>query len=188
VITIRSALPAEFSTVGELTYQAYATDGLLANDVGYAAELRDAAHRAGHCELLVAVDEQGRLLGTVTFCLPGSPYAELSHEGQAEFRMLAVAPEHRGRGVGSRLVRECLDLATRHGARSVVLSTKPQMRSAQRIYARMGFERTTQLDWAPMPGVELIAYTKVLNPQPAKPAPERSNQAPAGRATESERR
>ncbi|WP_344654518.1 GNAT family N-acetyltransferase [Cryptosporangium japonicum] len=162
VITIRTALPAEYAAIGELTYDAYATDGLLANDSGYADELRDAEHRATHCDLLVAIDEQGRLLGTVTFCLPGSPFAELSREGQAEFRMLAVAPAHRGRGVGSRLVRECLDLATRHGARSVVLSTKPQMASAQRLYDRFGFSRLPQLDWAPMPGVELLAYRKSL--------------------------
>lgn len=163
MITIRTALPAELSTVGELTYQAYAVDGLLADDTtGYATELRDAEHRAKHCELMVAVDEQGQLLGTVTFCLPGSPYAELSREGQAEFRMLAVAPAHRGRGVASRLVRECLDLAARHGADSVVLSTQPRMASARRIYVRMGFQRAEQLDWAPMPGVELLAYAKAL--------------------------
>ena len=162
MITIRSALPAELSAVGELTFQAYAIDGLLANDTGYADELRDAEHRAAHCDLLVAVDERGQLLGTVTFCLPGSPYAELSHEGEAEFRMLAVAPAHRGRGVGARLVRECLDRAARRGARSVILSTKPQMTSAQRIYDRMGFRRAKQLDWKPTPGVELLAYTKTL--------------------------
>ncbi|GAA3396200.1 GNAT family N-acetyltransferase [Cryptosporangium minutisporangium] len=162
MITIRTALPAEYAEIGELTFDAYAADGLLANDSGYAEELRDAEHRANHCDLLVAVDEQGRLLGTVTFCLPGSPYAELSHEGQAEFRMLAVAPAHRGRGVGARLVRECLDLAARNGAHSVVLSTKTQMTRAQRLYDRFGFERTPQLDWAPMPDVELLAYTKTL--------------------------
>jgi ribosomal protein S18 acetylase RimI-like enzyme len=162
VITIRAALPAEYAAIGELTFRAYAADGLLANDSGYAEELRDAAHRATHCDLLVAIDEQGRLLGTVTFCLPGSPYAELSREGEAEFRMLAVDPTHRGRGVGARLVRECLDLATRHGARSVVLSTKAQMSTAQRLYDRFGFRRLPQLDWAPMPGVELLAYRKSL--------------------------
>lgn len=162
MITIRSALPAELHHVGELTYHAYAVDGLLANDSDYADELRDAEHRATHCDLLVAVDEQGRVLGTVTFCLPGSPYAELSHEGEAEFRMLAVAPAHRGRGVGGRLVRECLDLATKHGAHTLVISTKAQMHTAQRLYERFGFHRTEQLDWAPTPGVELLAYTKSL--------------------------
>ncbi|TQS42284.1 GNAT family N-acetyltransferase [Cryptosporangium phraense] len=162
VITIRKALPAEFAEIGALTYNAYASDGLLANDSGYADELRDAEHRANHCDLLVAADERGRLLGTVTFCLPGSPYAELSSEGQAEFRMLAVAPEHRGRGVGARLVRECLDLATKHHATSIVLSTKKQMHTAQRLYERFGFHRTEQLDWSPTPDVELLAYAKPL--------------------------
>jgi hypothetical protein len=36
------------------------------------------------------------------------------------------------------------------------------MGAARRMYERLGFQRTEQLDWAPMPGVELIAYTKAL--------------------------
>jgi ribosomal protein S18 acetylase RimI-like enzyme len=98
----------------------------------------------------------------VTYCLPGSPYAELCHEGQAEFRMLAVDPAVRGRGVGERLVRACLDRASEQGCASVVISTRPQMASAHRIYQRLLFERTPELDWAPAPGIELIAYTRTL--------------------------
>ena len=111
----------EYVAVGELTLDAYTRDGLIGDDADYARDLRNAADRARHGELMVAVDETGAVVGTVTFCLPGSPYAELSREGQAEFRMLAVAPAVRGRGVGTRLVRECLDRAARRGCTSVVI-------------------------------------------------------------------
>ncbi|HEV2089304.1 MAG TPA: GNAT family N-acetyltransferase, partial [Cryptosporangiaceae bacterium] len=120
------------------------------------------AHRADHCELLVAVDDAGTVVGTVTYCLPGSPYAELSQDGQAEFRMLAVDPAVRGQGIGLRLVRACIDRAVRHGCRSLVLSSRPQMHAARALYARLGFERTPHLDWTPVPNIELLAYTKVL--------------------------
>jgi ribosomal protein S18 acetylase RimI-like enzyme len=162
VITIRQALPSEYPAVGELTYQAYAVDGLLDADPEYATQLRDARDRASSCELLVAIDDTGAVIGTVTFCLPGSPYAELSHGAQGELRMLAVAEAARHRGVGTRLVREGTDVAQRHGCRSVVITTRPQMEAARRVYTRFGFARAAELDWTPVPDVELLAYTKVL--------------------------
>ena len=120
------------------------------------------SRRAEHADLLVAVDENQPSSGTVTFCLPGSPYAELSRDGQAEFRMLAVDLAARGQGIGEKLVRACLDRAEGKGCTSVVISTRPQMVSAHRIYQRLLFERTPELDWTPEPGIELIAYTRKL--------------------------
>jgi predicted N-acetyltransferase YhbS len=157
-------MPSEYADAGALTLRAYTLDNLLDDDSDYAHELADAARRAEHADLLVAVDDEEHVVGTVTFCLPGSPYAELSQEGQAEFRMLAVAPEMRGHGVGERLVRACLDRAVRCGCKSVVISTRPQMASAHRIYHRLLFERTPELDWTPAPGIDLIAYTRTFSP------------------------
>lgn len=162
LVSVRPARPAEYSAVGALTLQAYTSDDLLDDDSGYATELLDAGHRARHGDLLVAVDDRGGVVGTVTYCLPGSPFAELSRDGQAEFRMLAVAPGHRGQGIAARLVRSCLERAAAGGCTSVVISTRPQMYAAHRLYARFGFTRTPELDWTPLPGVELLAYTKTL--------------------------
>jgi predicted N-acetyltransferase YhbS len=161
-VSVRAARPSEYAETGALTLAAYTLDNLLDDDSDYAHELRDAASRAEYADLLVAVDEDGHVVGTVTFCLPGSPYAELCREGQAEFRMLAVDPQVRGQGVGERLVRACLDRAADKGCSSVVISTRPQMASAHRIYDRLSFQRTPELDWTPAPGIELIAYTRAL--------------------------
>jgi hypothetical protein len=32
------------------------------------------------------------------------------------------------------------------------------MQSAHRIYERLGFERTPERDWEPVPGVSLVTY------------------------------
>jgi len=155
-------LPAEYDAIGALTLHAYSLDGLLDDDSEYARDLRDATRRASYADLLVAVDENQAVVGTVTFCLPGSPYAELSRDGQAEFRMLAVDVAARGQGIGEKLVRACLDRAEEKGCTTVVISTRPQMVSAHRLYQRLLFERTPELDWEPVPGIDLITYARKL--------------------------
>ncbi len=157
-LTVRPAHRDELDQVGRLTVEAYVADG-YANPAGsYAAELADAARRARYAELLVAVDPDGTVLGTVTVCAPGSPLGELSRPGELEFRMLAVALDARRRGVGEALVRAVLQRATEIGAHRVVLSSAAEMYVAHRLYARLGFIRLPELDWQPVPGVTLLAF------------------------------
>jgi ribosomal protein S18 acetylase RimI-like enzyme len=151
--------PAELEAVGLLTEAAYEHEGFLRGaEDGYRDQLRAADRRAAEAELAVAVDEDGSLLGTVTFCRAGTPWAEVSAPGEAEFRMLAVAPTARGRGVGSTLTSWCLDRARAEGCKAIVLSTLPMMASAHRLYERLGFVRTPEIDWYPAPEVHLITY------------------------------
>ena len=150
---------AELVAVGELTLTAYEHDGWLGDaEDGYREHLRDAVGRARDAELAVALDDDGTLLGTVTYCRAGTPWAEVSAPGEAEFRMLAVAPGARGRGVGRTLTAWCLDRARAEDCRGIVLSTLPQMAPAHRLYERLGFVRTPEQDWYPAPGVHLITY------------------------------
>lgn len=155
---IRPAEPTELAAVGELTLAAYVADGYLSTADDYATELRRAADRAGAADLVVAVDGSGQLLGTVTFVLAGSAWAEVSRPGEAEIRMLAVDPVARGRGVGAELASWCVDRARDHGCTAVAISTMTQMGAAHRIYERLGFVRDPERDWTPVPHVQLIGY------------------------------
>jgi GNAT superfamily N-acetyltransferase len=157
-VRIRPAEPDELPLVGELTLAAYLADGHLTPDDHYAGELRAADQRAAEADLVVAATPKGALLGTVTFTLPGTPWAEVSRPGEAEFRMLAVAPEHRGKGVGSALAQWCVDRAREQGCTGVALSSLTTMDTAHRMYERMGFVRAPDRDWRPNPEVHLIAY------------------------------
>ncbi|KFF99963.1 acetyltransferase [Streptomyces scabiei] len=166
-ITIRHVAPDEYATLGEITAQAYLGDGLLdfgESDV-YLGELRDVAKRAAEADVLVALAD-GRVLGGVTFVPAGGPMADIAAAGEAEIRMLAVAPEARGRGVGEALVRACVERArTVEGCVRVVLSTQRTMRAAHRIYERLGFTRTPERDWNPLPDVfdiSLLTYELTL--------------------------
>ena len=155
---IRPAEAREVEAVGLLTLAAYAADGFLTPEDPYAGELLAADERATAAELVVAVAHDGTLLGTVTFALPESPWAEISRPGEAEFRMLAVAPEARGHGVGAALAKWCVDRAREQGCTAVALSSLPEMRTAHRIYERMGFARAPERDWWPTEDTRLVAY------------------------------
>ncbi|MFH8348073.1 GNAT family N-acetyltransferase [Streptomyces sp. NPDC018045] len=160
-ITIRPARPTEFERIGDLLVAAYAADGLLAfgADDPYAGKLREVAHRAEHAEVLAAVDADGAVLGAVTFAAPGSPYAETARPDEGEFRMLAVAPDGRGRGIGEALVRACMDRARSLGLSRMMLSAMPHILTAHRMYERIGFTRIPERDWSPVPGITLWAFT-----------------------------
>ena len=160
---VRRALPPEYEEVGLATEAAY-EEFLLGPDDYYRVRLRDAERRDREAELLVAVDDDGALLGTVTSCPPGSPWRELSGDGEGEFRMLAVVPGARGRGVGEALVRGCEERARATGATRMWLTTLDDMAAAQRIYARLGYRHEPARDWYPdeLPDLSMRAWTKEL--------------------------
>lgn len=158
---LRLARPEELDAVGEMTLAAY-EEFLTGAEDNYRLRLRDAARRAREAELWVAV-EDGDLLGTVTHCPPGSPWRELAEGAdEGEFRMLAVHPERRGRGAGAALATLCEELARTAGATRMVLSSLDRMQAAHRVYGRLGYTRSPDLDWSPEADVHLIAFTKEL--------------------------
>lgn len=161
-ISVRPARPEEVGRAGEIAVDAYHADGLLQNADDYESHLRDAADRAAHAELLVAVDEDGMVLGSVTVARYGTKYAQIAELGEVEFRMLATAVEARGRGVGELLTRAVLNRARELGCRSVVLCLVDANVKARRLYERLGFTRLPERDWSPVPGLRLLAFGLTL--------------------------
>jgi ribosomal protein S18 acetylase RimI-like enzyme len=160
-VELRRIRPDEHEEAGEVCVAAYEPFFSGAEDF-YREKVRDVARRDAEAEVWVAVDD-GALLGCVTSCPPGSPWHELASDHEGEFRMLAVHPDARGRGVGTALATLCEDQARAHGATAMVLSSLREMTGAHRIYERLGYERAPDRDWSPVPGVHLIAYAKDLS-------------------------
>jgi predicted N-acetyltransferase YhbS len=160
-VEIRRARPDELAEVGRLTAEVYVGDGYLAEGDRYVAELVDTRRRAREAELLVAV-EDGRVLGSVTFAPVGSAYREIGRDDEGEFRMLAVSPAARGRGIGRALVEHCVDRSRELGYAGVRMCSMDVMTGAHRVYERLGFTRAPEDDWRPEPDVLLLAYAARL--------------------------
>ncbi len=83
--------------------------------------------------------------GTVLVAeVKGSPigFAIVGCSGITSYlQRIAVAPAHRGRGWGSRLVQASVSWAVRHGAVSMVLNTPPANDGAAQLYRSAGFAR-----------------------------------------------
>jgi ribosomal protein S18 acetylase RimI-like enzyme len=159
VLEVRTALLSEHAAVGELTASTYLDEGFA--DEHYAGVLRDVDARAEAATVLVAVLD-GRVIGSVTVATEGGAYAENADPGDAVIRMLVTHPAARGSGAGSALVDRALELAREAGCMAVRLSTQSSMTAAHRIYERLGFTRTPDRDWSPVPGVDLLTYVLPL--------------------------
>jgi ribosomal protein S18 acetylase RimI-like enzyme len=163
-IEIRDVQPEEFEAAGRIVVDAYRTLGVV-QSASYEAEMADVGARIGVATVLVAIAD-GRLAGCVTFALAGSPMYEVDDPGGAAIRMLGVAAEARGRGIGEALARACVDRARAAGVRRVWLHTEPFMEAAHRLYARLGFVRVPEQDWRfeeeDEPDVILLAYVLEL--------------------------
>lgn len=160
--TVRLATQEDLEAVGRITVSAYRDDGFIAPDDDYIEELSDAARRAREAEVWVAADETG-VLGSVTFCAPGSEFAELSRGNEGEFRMLGVAGHSRRRGVAEALVVRCIERSRELGYDALVLCSMRQMTTAHRLYERLGFHRVPERDWSPVAGIELLGFSLRLD-------------------------
>lgn len=57
-----------------------------------------------------------------------------------ELRKMYLLPELRGRGLGEKMLRRCLDAARERGYRLCYLETLTVMESAQKLYLKSGFK------------------------------------------------
>lgn len=113
----------------------------------YLGEMVDLETRQPFSVVVVAGEPD--LRGCVTF-LPDA--ADDEHPwpvGGSVIRLLAVPRGERRRGVGGRLVEECLARAESAGSTFVGLHTAPAMVAARRLYEGMGFVRAPVHDFDP---------------------------------------
>jgi GNAT superfamily N-acetyltransferase len=95
----------------------------------------------------------GRRVGCV-FCVA-------EDETTAKLRILLVHPSARGRGLGARLVDECVRFARGAGYRRLKLWTNDPLVAARRVYLDAGFRLTAESPHRSF-GVDLVGQTYEL--------------------------
>jgi ribosomal protein S18 acetylase RimI-like enzyme len=157
--------PGQYEALGEVTVRAYRAIPGRAPSPEYERVLRDVAGRAKVDRVLVAVDDDGALLGGVTYVSgDDSPYAEFEGADRAAFRMLAVDPAAQGAGAGRALIEACIGVARAEGKRWLTLMTTEHMEAARRLYERLGFRRAPKFDMMVEEGrLQLVSYVLELN-------------------------
>jgi ribosomal protein S18 acetylase RimI-like enzyme len=86
------------------------------------------------CHLLLAIGDDGRILGSMTLVVFPIPTGV-----RAWIEDVVVDGDARGMGVGEALNLRALDLAEELGAKTVDLTSRPSREAANRLYQRIGF-------------------------------------------------
>ena len=161
---IRDARPDDYNALRDLTlasYAQYATT--MPHWELYRHALLSTLNQAQSAECIVA-EQNGNLVGSVLlFPATANVYAETdANKGVPEMRLLAVAPEARGQGVGGALLDECERRARAAGATYLGLHTEDLMEDAARMYKRRGYVHLPELDFHPAPSAWVKGYRRNL--------------------------
>lgn len=154
--SIREARTEEFLALGQLAVEVYAAlPGMPNRDEQpeYYQMLADVSKRAANpaIRIIAAAGENGEVWGCVD-CIEqmsqygagGSAYAISNALG---IRLLAVRPEGQGRGIGTALMRFCINRAKSLGKDAVILHSTKAMQIAWQMYEKMDFVRYPAIDF-----------------------------------------
>jgi GNAT superfamily N-acetyltransferase len=152
---IREAKEEDFGPLGQLMVSVYSNlDGFPKPEeqphyYDMLANIGRMTRKPG-ARLLVAVAGDLVLGGVVYFsdmAQYGSGGTATREVNAAGFRLLAVAAEARGMGVGKALAVRCVELAREMRLGQVIIHTTDAMRVAWRMYENLGFKRSPDLDF-----------------------------------------
>ena len=71
-------------------------------------------------------------------------------ESSCELKRLYIRPHFRGHDLGALLVQKIIDSAREIGYERIILDTLPFLKTAIKLYHRLGFETTNEYTYSPM--------------------------------------
>jgi ribosomal protein S18 acetylase RimI-like enzyme len=155
-ITVRNARAEEFNAIGRLMVDVYSSlDGFPkpVEQPNYYRMLENVGEFPARpqTELLVAVSPDDSIKGAVVYFgdmqYYGSGGTAVNEKNAAGFRLLAVATDARGLGIGKILTQACIEKARLQKQQQVVIHTTKAMQTAWKMYEKMGFKRSADLDF-----------------------------------------
>jgi GNAT superfamily N-acetyltransferase len=153
---IRNAKPEEFEEIGKLLI------GIYSQLEGFPKEHEQPDYykvlanigeltKKPETEIFVAISNENKLAGCVVYFgdikYYGSAGIATQEKNAAGFRLLAVDPSARGKGIGKILVNECILKAKENKLGQLILHSTKAMQTAWAMYETMGFKRSVDLDF-----------------------------------------
>jgi GNAT superfamily N-acetyltransferase len=153
---VRNAKPEEFIEAGKLMVKAYSQlEGFPSKSEQPA--YYDMLEKVGeftkkeNTELLVAISPENKVVGAVVYFSDlknygsGGTIAEIKNS--SGFRLLAVDPEERGKGIGKLLCKECMARTKKNNHNHLFIHSTESMKIARAMYEKLGFLRFKEIDF-----------------------------------------
>jgi predicted N-acetyltransferase YhbS len=114
----------------------------------------------------------GRSIGTVTLRRPqpDSPVVAYRDPFAWSLGQFAVAPAHKGRGVGRALHTFALERALSLGAHTILVDTAAPAVELIEMYRRWGYEPCGECDWRPLTNYLSVLMRRSLTREPKETA------------------
>jgi ribosomal protein S18 acetylase RimI-like enzyme len=148
-VTVRPAVASDVPALGRLgallvrTHHELDSARFIAasprTEQGYASWLE--SQLANPQVIILAAEQDGHVIGYSYSEIQGPDYMSLRGPAGV-LHDIVVDPDHRGEGVGRRLLDATLAWLDARGAPRIVLSTAERNEAAQRLFAAAGFRRT----------------------------------------------
>ena len=153
---IRNAVPSEFEKIGKLMVQVYSqlegfpTELEQPNYYKMLANIGELTNKP-ETELLVAISSDEKIMGGVVYFSDmqyyGSGGIATKEQNASGFRLLAVDPLARGKGIGKLLINKCILKAKDKNHNEVIIHSTMAMQIAWKMYENLGFKRSKDLDF-----------------------------------------
>ncbi|MGL6340389.1 MAG: GNAT family N-acetyltransferase [Waterburya sp.] len=162
-ILLRDATPLDFDPIAQISVEAYQEYSTVLDAESWQTmknNLSNVENTAKIANFIVAeiVDE---IVGAIAYYPPGRSNSKFFDSQWASLRLLAVAPKHRGKGIGKLLTKEGIVRAKEDQAEAVGLYTSEAMTVARKMYVDLGFNQVQELP--SMLGLRYWLYVLPLN-------------------------
>lgn len=157
-ILLRDATPGDFTSIASISvaaYQEYANYLTVGNWQKMQQSLSNVSLTAKTADFIVAKLEDD-VVGAVAYYPLGRSNPKFFQSSWASLRLLAVAPNYRGKGIGRLLTQAGIERAKKDNAAGIGLYTSELMTTAQKMYGKLGFQCECEL--LPMLGLRYCLY------------------------------
>lgn len=159
---IETARKEDFDAIAALNVQAYAEFAPHLHSGAWdvmRGNLQNIAERSQKADFIV-YRQGSQVIGSIAYCPAGQSDPAIFGPGMASVLLLAVDPEHRGRGIGKALTEACIARACIDKAASLGLFTSELMQAAQHVYRSLGFVQDIEL--SPRHGIRYFRFVLKL--------------------------